>query len=133
MAIAIGNAGDGNAPFPIVDVPTSASTPETVIHFLVTELANVGQIADRQIEALVERIVYRESLGTTDIGHGYAVPHVIDASVKAPSIIAGRLSSPLLWTDSATEAVRLVFLFVAPEKNTVIGCHERISRFLRTA
>jgi mannitol/fructose-specific phosphotransferase system IIA component (Ntr-type) len=133
MAIATGNSGDGNAPFPVVDVPPSASTPETVIHFLVTELVNVGQIGVRQIEALVERLVYRESLGTTDVGQGYAVPHVIDASVKEPCIIAGRLSSPLQWTDSATAPVRLVLLFVATDKNASFRCLERISHFLRTA
>ena len=57
----------------------------------------------------------RESLTTTAVGFGVAIPHARSSSVIKPGIAVGR-SKGFYWDQEADSPVTLVFMLAVPEK-----------------
>jgi mannitol/fructose-specific phosphotransferase system IIA component (Ntr-type) len=100
--------------YPAVDVPPSAATPEAVVRFLVGELAMTCGVAAEQIDDVVRRVMQRETLGTTGIGGGVALPHTRSDAILDRGILVGRLAAPMDWHAIDGEPVRFVCLLLAP-------------------
>jgi nitrogen PTS system EIIA component len=106
---------------------------EDVIKELVDALINAGDIEKRCRNKLIEALMTRESLGSTAIGQGIAIPHAkSDCVVKL--IAAFGLSKKGLDFDSLDgEPAHIFFLLVAPQDSA--GPHlkalARISRLLK--
>ena len=106
---------------------------EDVIRELVGLLAKAGSIKERDVAKLVQILMKRESLGSTGIGQGVAIPHgkadCVDRLVAAFGVSRGGVSFDAL----DGEPVTLFFLLVAPEDSA--GPHlkalARISRLLK--
>jgi mannitol/fructose-specific phosphotransferase system IIA component (Ntr-type) len=100
---------------PEVDVPPSAATsPELVVRFLVGELADTCGIPAMQVDHVVGEVMRRESLGTTGIGGGVALPHTRSAAVNQLGVLLGRLPAPIDWHAIDAQPVRLVCLLLSP-------------------
>ena len=116
-----------------VSTEMKSQNKEAVIQELVELLVQAGSIKDKDIHKLVQILLKRESLGSTGIGQGVAIPHgKSDCVTKL--VAAFGVSRPGVSFDSLDgEPVHLFFLLVAPEDSA--GPHlkalARISRLLK--
>jgi mannitol/fructose-specific phosphotransferase system IIA component (Ntr-type) len=128
MTIATNSPEEGDAPFPVVTIPPEYRTPEAVVRRL---LAQASPWRGEAAERAVAEWLRRESLGSTNVGRGVAAPQIIGPYVDQTMIIAGRLASPIAWTDGG-EPVRHVFLVLAPNHDSMQWL-AKISRHMRSA
>ena len=101
--------------FPIIEIPSSATlSPEAVIEYLVDRLLSQHQINETDAATAKQRVMYRESLGSTAIGRGVAIPHAF-GEVKEVAGVIGRSSLGIVWPGGQDEtAVRLICLVITP-------------------
>jgi mannitol/fructose-specific phosphotransferase system IIA component (Ntr-type) len=113
-----------------IRIPLRAENKEALLRELVDVVA-----ADRRIdEAEVLRAVReRESVLSTGIGHGVAIPHGKTSAVPELRMAAGLTTVPIEFDALDGQPVGLFFLLVGPE--TAAGPHikalSRISRLVR--
>lgn len=104
---------------------------EDVLKELVDVLADVHDIGDKK--TVVKALVERESLGSTGIGQGIAIPHGKTDKVKELVAVLGISQKGVNFEALDGEPVYIFFLLVAP-KDTA-GPHlkalAQISRLLR--
>lgn len=109
------------------------SNKEEVIRELVQLLINAGSIKDKDVNKLVQTLMKRESLGSTGIGQGVAIPHGKSDCVTKLVAAFGVSRSGVSFDALDGEPVSLFFLLVAPEDSA--GPHlkalARISRLLK--
>ncbi|MBI5145333.1 MAG: PTS sugar transporter subunit IIA [Candidatus Omnitrophica bacterium] len=115
----------------IMDIKSSRK--EEVIRELVDALVNAAEIEKRYTNKLMEALLTRESLGSTAIGQGVAIPHAKSECVEK-LIAAFGLSQRGVDFDSLDgEPAYIFFLLVAPQDSA--GPHlkalARISRLLK--
>ena len=115
----------------VVDIKSTKK--EDVIRELVEALANAGEIEKRNRNKLIDALMARESLGSTAIGQGVAIPHAKSESIDK-LIAAFGLSKKGVDFDSLDgEPAYLFFLLLAPQDSA--GPHlkalARISRLLK--
>jgi len=127
--------GSGNFGYPVVDLPPSAvSSPEGTVKFLVGQLVQSGRLRPEDADRVVCQVLHRESLGSTVIGRGFALPHSKSDVVGEVLGIVGRSAVPVRWNDElAAEPVRVVCLLVTPafEPGVSLRALERLSRQMR--
>jgi PTS system nitrogen regulatory IIA component len=101
---------------PVVDLPPSArASPEAAVHFLVRWLVRSGRLQPGQADRVTCQVLHRESLGSTGIGRGIAVPHALSDAVGQVLGVAGRAAEPLAWPGASDSVpVRVVCLLVMP-------------------
>lgn len=83
---------------------------ETIKH-----LANLIDERLVDVDKYVEDVKARESVSTTGIGDGVAIPHAKSSWVKEPTVVVGKCSSGIEWESLDDEPVNLVFLIAVPE------------------
>ncbi|MBB3191647.1 PTS sugar transporter subunit IIA [Halomonas cerina] len=85
-----------------------------VLEFFSTFIAQNTPSLDSQ--EVFSRLIGRERLGSTGIGHGVAIPHARSPHCKAP--IAGfmKLAEPVDFDAMDGEPVDLVFVLLVPEE-----------------
>ncbi|MFA5119096.1 MAG: PTS sugar transporter subunit IIA [Candidatus Omnitrophota bacterium] len=106
---------------------------EDVVRELVDALINAGDIEKNHRSKIVDALMERESLGSTAIGQGIAIPH---AKSDAVSKLVGAFSLSRKGVDFDSldgEPVYIFFLLVAPQDSA--GPHlkalARISRLFK--
>lgn len=100
-----------------VDIPLAAShSARSIIRYLVAQLVESGHIAAERFESIVAALEKREELGSTNVGRGVAIPHVIDQNVSETIVMAARLSQPLRWDKADEMLVERVYLGLAPDR-----------------
>lgn len=113
-----------------VVVPLAARDKNGVIAELARVLVeHTGGRLDEVLTAIEER----ESVLSTGIGFGVAIPHARCAAVRELTMVGGVTGSPVPYDSIDGEPVRLVFLIVGPEASA--GLHvkilSRIARLVR--
>lgn len=115
-----------------VDVKAHQSKDE-VIRELVELLVKSGAIKEREVNKLVQILLKRESLGSTGIGQGVAIPHGKSDAVTRLVGAFGISRTGVNFDALDGEPAHLFFLLVAPEDSA--GPHlkalARISRLLK--
>ena len=115
-----------------VDVKARQSKEE-VIRELVELLVRAGSIKERDVHKLVQILLKRESLGSTGIGQGVAIPHGKSDCVTKLVGAFGVSRAGVDFDALDGEPVSLLFLLVAPEDSA--GPHlkalARISHLLK--
>jgi mannitol/fructose-specific phosphotransferase system IIA component (Ntr-type) len=82
------------------------------------------------LEQVLGAVEERESVLSTGIGFGVAIPHARSPAVRELAIIAGVSAVPVPYESIDGEPVRLFFLIVGPESSA--GLHVKIlSRLAR--
>jgi mannitol/fructose-specific phosphotransferase system IIA component (Ntr-type) len=93
-----------------VHLDLSGTTQLEVMRELVSSL---GLDAEGS-SSLLKAIQRRESMESTALGHGVAVPHCRSASLDRVHVAFGRPRQPVPWGAMDGEPVRYVFLLAAP-------------------
>jgi fructose-specific phosphotransferase system IIA component len=106
---------------------------EDVIKELVDTLIDAGDIEKRHRNKLIEALMARESLGSTAIGQGIAIPHAKSDSVTKLVAAFGLSKKGVDFDSLDGEPVNIFFLLLAPQDSA--GPHlkalARISRLLK--
>jgi fructose-specific phosphotransferase system IIA component len=85
--------------------------------------------------AILQLLLERESLGSTGIGDGIAIPHCKSPALNAPVILFGRSNTGIDFKSVDDKPARLFFLLVTPEDaaGTHLKLLSRISHLLKGA
>ena len=89
-----------------------STTKDAALAEMVNRLTSTGRIKDDGI--LLEMLHQRESLGSTGIGRGVAVPHGRSLAIGRLTIVLGRSTAGIDFDAMDSKPVHLVFLTVAP-------------------
>jgi nitrogen PTS system EIIA component len=113
-----------------VVVPLLARDKSGVIAELTRHLVDRSGGGFDEVRSAVEE---RESVLSTGIGFGVAIPHARSAGVRELTVIGGVSDAPVPFDSIDGEPVRLFFLIVGPEASA--GLHvkilSRIARLVR--
>ncbi len=116
-----------------IKIGLAATEKEDALEELVDILAAVKEIGDKK--SIVRALVERESLGSTGIGQGIAIPHGKSDRVDGIVAILGISRKGVNFEALDGEPVYIFFLLVAPKETA--GPHlkalAQISRLLRDA
>jgi mannitol/fructose-specific phosphotransferase system IIA component (Ntr-type) len=104
-----------------VKVPMEAADKHAAIAELVRLLEHEGLIGDR--EAVIRAIETRESVRSTGIGRGLAIPHGKTAAVERLAMAVGKVNPPIDFDSIDGRPVGVVVLMVSPQDQT--GPHIR--------
>ena len=85
-----------------------------VLEFFSTFIAQNTPSLDSQ--EVFSRLIGRERLGSTGIGHGVAIPHARNPHCKSPLAGFLKLSEPIDFDAIDGEPVDLVFVLLVPEE-----------------
>ena len=110
-----------------------SSKKEDVIRELVDALVEAGEIEKRYRNKLIDALMARESLGSTAIGQGIAIPHAKCDCVDKLVAAFGLSKKGVDFDSLDGELAYIFFLLVAPQDSA--GPHlkalARISRLLK--
>jgi PTS system nitrogen regulatory IIA component len=101
---------------------------------LLRELARrAGPAVGVEAQAVLDALLARESLGSTGLGHGIAVPHARIAGVGRLFGMFARLEKPIDFAAIDEQPVDLVFLLLIPSGagNEHLAALAAVSRRLR--
>jgi len=96
----------------LVRVPLAATDKEGAIRELVGMLSEAGRVSDR--EAVLRAVLARETLGSTGLADGIAVPHGKTDAVPDLAIAVGVAPAGIDFGALDGQPSRLFFLIVAP-------------------
>ena len=100
--------------YPIIELPESvASSPESVIRFMIRQLVKQGQISQEHADRAICQIVTREGEGSTALGNGMAMPHSKSEVAEVVGLF-GRSRIPLPWQGPDGVPVCEVCLLLTP-------------------
>ncbi|MDD5592889.1 MAG: PTS sugar transporter subunit IIA [Candidatus Omnitrophica bacterium] len=106
---------------------------EEIMKELVDALINAGEIEKRYRNKLIDALMARESLGSTAIGQGVAIPHAKSDCVDKLVAAFGLSKKGVNFDSLDGEPAYIFFLLVAPQDSA--GPHlkalARISRLLK--
>ena len=115
----------------LIKVGLMATDKDGILRELVDVLAEVKDVGDRK--AITKALLERESLGSTGIGQGIAIPHGKTDRVKELVAVLGVSRKGVNFESLDGEPVYIFFLLVAPKETA--GPHlkalAQISRLLR--
>ncbi|MFW6010438.1 MAG: PTS sugar transporter subunit IIA [Gemmatimonadota bacterium] len=102
-----------------------------VLRQLVDPLVEQGLL--RESEELVEALLDRETLQSTGVGHGVAVPHAISDEIAAPRLVLARCPEGVDFQALDDRPVHLFFMLLSPpdEARNHIKLLARIARMVR--
>jgi PTS system nitrogen regulatory IIA component len=115
----------------VIDIKSTKK--EEVIKELVDALINAGEIEKRSRNKLIDSLMARESLGSTAIGQGIAIPHAKTDCIQKLLAAFGISKKGVDFDSLDGELAYIFFLLVAPQDSA--GPHlkalARISRLLK--
>ena len=102
-----------------------------VLEELVDLMLNNEKITDR--DAFLKAVMDRESICTTGIGRGIAIPHSRNSAINEVAVALGRSTKGIDFEALDDEPVHLVFLLAAPMNSGAVYLKAlaRLSRLLR--
>lgn len=98
-----------------------STTKDEVIEELVRPLVNSGIL--RNVNLVLETLKKRETLGSTGIGKGVAIPHCRTLAVSKIQIVCGVSKKGIDYDSTDKKKVNLIFLILAPP-------HDEANRYL---
>ncbi|MFC5931895.1 PTS mannose transporter subunit IIABC [Cryobacterium melibiosiphilum] len=91
---------------------TSETDRDTVIRSLAVLMLATGRISDA--DAVAQAAFDRETLSTTGIGDGIAIPHAKSSAVTSPVIAFARSRAGVDWTSADGQPAHLIFMIAVP-------------------
>jgi len=113
-----------------INIDLNATNKDDAINQLALLLEQGGIVTS--INEFTEAVYERETLTTTAIGFGVAIPHAKSSSVIEPGVAIGR-SPGFSWDQETDFPINLVFLLAVPERiesPEYMGILASISRML---
>jgi fructose-specific phosphotransferase system IIA component len=96
-----------------VTLDLKANDRKEAVRELAALLLNDGALTD--LDAYLAAVEARESLGTTAVGFGIAIPHAKSHGVAHAAVAFGRSNHGVAWTSLDDDPAQLIFLIAAPE------------------
>lgn len=116
-----------------ITMDIKSTKKEDVVRELVESLISAGEIEKRHRNKLIDALMSRESLGSTAIGQGIAIPHAKSDCVQKLVAAFGLSKKGIDFDSLDGELAYIFFLLVAPQDSA--GPHlkalARISRLLK--
>jgi fructose-specific phosphotransferase system IIA component len=112
----------------------TSATKEKVLEELVQPLMNSGKVKSKSL--ILETLKRRETLGSTGIGKGIAVPHCRTSVVSEIHIVVGISNAGIPYDAIDKKDVKIFFLIVAPpqeETNLYLPILGKIVEMVRNA
>lgn len=106
-----------------IELNVEAKSKEEALEKLTEILYQSGKLEDKQ--AFLDDVLKRESVSTTGIGNGIAIPHGKSASVKETTVAIGRLAEETEWESVDDKPVQLVVLLAVNDSDKN-GVHVKI-------
>lgn len=113
-----------------IKLNSASSTKAEIIDDMVQLIETSGALENR--DAYCEAVIARETLGSTGMGEGIAIPHAKTGVVKKPALAAMVLEKPVDYDSLDGEPVNLIFMIAAPdsEDNVHLDVLSRLSVLL---
>lgn len=99
----------------LIKLNMEATTKEEVLEELTELLFKAKAISSK--EDFLKDVYYRESIGTTGIGNGIAIPHGKSKFVNKTSIVIGKTKADIEWESLDEKPVRFIVLFAVTEED----------------
>lgn len=99
----------------LINLDIVAHSKKEAFEKLGSLLRDDGRLND--FNGYIDNVMQRESLATTGIGFGIAIPHGKTDAVNRVSVAIGRLTEPLEWQSLDGKKVQMIFLLAVPEKS----------------
>ena len=106
-----------------MDLNLVAKSKKEALEKLTELLYNSGKLSDK--DAFLKDVLDRESVSTTGIGNGIAIPHGKSLSVKETTVAIGRLKNETEWESVDGKPVKLVVLLAVNEADKT-GVHVKL-------
>jgi len=109
-----------------------ASDKETLLEQLAQKAAGKVKLRDDEI---LSALLKRETLGSTGMGNGVAIPHARFPGIEKPFGMVARLKQPIDFDAIDGQPVDVVFLLLLPaaSEGEQLGALACVARKLRTA
>jgi nitrogen PTS system EIIA component len=119
--------------FPRLTLPDdAAASVDTAVRFLVGWLAESRILKSKDVEYIVRAVLKRESLGSTGIGRGIALPHVCVDKVNRVVGVAAHSPTGVPWNSLDHLPVYWICLILGPHgPGQFLRALEQVSRMLR--
>ncbi|WP_320129408.1 PTS sugar transporter subunit IIA [uncultured Sphaerochaeta sp.] len=98
----------------LVKVPLTGNDKNGIIGELVNVITKVKGCSAQQHDDILNAVLDRESLGSTGIGHGIAIPHAKTEAVDHVSLVVGISRIPVDFNSPDDVKSRIFFLVLAP-------------------
>lgn len=106
-----------------IELNLKSDTKEGALKELTELLYKSGALTDK--EAFLNDVLARESISTTGIGNGIAIPHGKSANVLETTAAIGRCNKPLEWESMDDKPVNFIVL-LAVNENDRTGVHVKL-------
>ena len=100
-----------------------SDTKESALRELTELLYKSGALTDK--DAFLNDVLTRESISTTGIGNGIAIPHCKSANVLETTVAIGRCEKQLEWESVDDKPVNFIVL-LAVNENDKTGVHVKL-------
>lgn len=102
----------------LIKLNCSAATTEGCLK----ELLDLLKLRDNipAPESILKKLMEREKLGSTSIGHHAAVPHTKLKDLKEPIISIGTSKGGILYNEADKEPVHFIILILSPNYSPII-------------
>jgi PTS system fructose-specific IIA component/PTS system nitrogen regulatory IIA component len=94
--------------------PEVAGSAEAIIGFLIGRLVAAGALRGELASETTQRVLARERLGSTAIGHGVALPHATTPAVERIVGVGTRSPAGVAWNARNDALVHRICLILAP-------------------
>lgn len=105
-----------------IDLDLKGNTKSEIINELVELVSGSGKLKDKK--AFLSAILKRETLGSTGIGNGVAIPHGKSKKVRDFILAFGRKNGGIDFGALDGEKTYIFFMLVSPEEN--VGGHLKL-------
>ena len=95
----------------------------------------LDQFSAPQRQEILTKVLDRERMASTAVGHGVALPHPREAPghlVQEPILTVAFFSKPLDWAAPDNQPVHTAFLLLSPNAHVHLKLLARIARLLKT-
>lgn len=106
-----------------IELRLKSDTKEGALKELTELLYKSGALTDK--DAFLNDVLARESVSTTGIGNGIAIPHGKSANVLETTAAIGRCEKPLEWESMDDKPVSFIVL-LAVNENDRTGVHVKL-------
>jgi len=117
-----------------IRIPIEALDKAAVIGDMCAFLADTCGATTDEAREIEDAVLERETVFSTGIGGGVAIPHGKSEAMPELVLVAGRTAEPVDFDALDGRPVRLIFLLIGPESaaDTHIKVLSRIGRVLRS-
>jgi PTS system fructose-specific IIA component len=92
----------------------AAGSVQSAIRFLVERLMEGGLILPHTVDAVVSDLMKRESIASTGLGAGFAMPHRMSTAVNRVVGILAHSPSPVPWESPDGRGAQTICLILSP-------------------